>query len=65
LTKDNISIGIFSFRLFILFLNVLIIGAKYIMEIMGDRAEPWPTPTLVLNGREEKLFQVYVVEKFE
>jgi len=59
------SVGIFSFRLFILFLNVLIIGAKYIAEMMGDRAEPWPTPTLVLNDGEKKPFQVYIVEQFE
>jgi len=59
------SVGIFSFRLFILFLNVLIIGTKYIVEIMGDRTEPWSTPTLVLMDGEEKPFQVYVIEKFE
>jgi len=23
---------------------------------MGDRAKPWPTPTLVLNKAKEKLF---------
>jgi len=56
------SIRIFSF---ILFLNVLIIGARYIVEMIGDRAEPWPTPTLVLNNREEKPFQVYVIDQFE
>ena len=26
-------------------------------ERMGDRAEPWPTPTLVLNKGDMKLFQ--------
>jgi len=46
-------------------LNVLIIGARYIVEMIGDRAEPWPTPTLVLNNREEKPFQVYVIDQFE
>ena len=32
---------------------------------MGDRTEPWSTPTLVLMDGEEKPFQVYVIEKFE
>jgi len=27
------------------------------VERIGERAKPWPTPTLVLNDREEKLFQ--------
>jgi len=41
------------------------IGARYIAERIGERAEPWPTPTLVLNAREEKLFQEYKVEQLE
>jgi len=32
---------------------------------MGERAEPWPTLTLVLNAGDEKLFQVYVVDQLE
>ena len=36
----------------------------YIVEIIGERAEPWPTLTLVLNG-EENLFHAYVVERYE
>jgi len=32
---------------------------------MRERAEPWPTPMLVLKARDEKLFQVYVVEQLE
>jgi len=32
---------------------------------MGERVEPWSTPTLVLKARDEKLFQVYVVERLE
>jgi len=32
---------------------------------MGERAEPWPTPTLVLKARDKKLFQVYVVDQLE
>jgi len=62
LTKKRISVGIFSFRFLILFLNVFIIGARYIVEMMEDRTEPWSTPTLVLNSRKEKLFHEYIVE---
>ena len=57
--------GIFSFRFFILFLKVFIIEAMYIVEIIGERAEPWPTLTLVLNDGEENLFHAYVVERYE
>jgi len=32
---------------------------------MGKRAEPWPTLTLVLKAGDEKLFQVYMVERLE
>jgi len=32
---------------------------------MGEKAEPWPTPTLVLKVGDEKLFQVYMVERLE
>jgi len=39
--------------------------AKYIVERIRERAEPWSTLMLVLNAREEKLFQVYVVEQLE
>ena len=56
------SVGIFSFRFFILFLNVLIIEIRQIAKRIGERAEPWPTPTLVLNAGDKKLFQVYVVD---
>ena len=31
------------------------------VEMMGERANPWPTPTLVLKAGEVKLFQVYFV----
>jgi len=31
------------------------IRAKYIAERIGDRAEPWSTPMLVLNAGEKKL----------
>jgi len=32
---------------------------------MGERAEPWPTPMLVLKAGDENLFQMYVVEQLE
>jgi len=54
--KNKMSVGIFSFKFFILFLNVLIIGARYIAEMIGDRAKPWSTPMLVLNDGKEKPF---------
>jgi len=43
------SVGIVSFRFFILFLNVFIIGVRYIADRMGNRAEPWLMPMLVAN----------------
>jgi len=55
-TKEKMSVRIFSIRFHILFLKVFMIGAKYIAERIEERAEPWPTPTLVLNAKEEKLF---------
>ena len=56
---------IFSFRFFILFLNVFMIGAIQIAEMIGKSTEPWPTLTLVLKDKEEKPFQVYVIEHCE
>ena len=32
---------------------------------MDERAEPWPTPMLVLKNGDEKLFHKYVVEQSE
>ena len=34
---------------------------RYRAERIGERAEPYPTPTLTLKNREEKLFQKYCV----
>jgi len=34
-------------------------------ERMGERAEPCPTPTLVLNMGDKKLFQEYMVKQSE
>ena len=63
--KDRMSVWIFSFRFFILFLNVFMIGARYIAERMGERADPWLTPTFVVNFCDVKLFHVYVVDLLE
>jgi len=41
------------------------IGARYIAERMGERADPWPTPTLVVNFCDAKLFHAYVVDLLE
>jgi len=59
--KDRMSKGIFSLRLLTLFLNVLMMGAMYIAEMIGEKAELCPTPTLVLKEDDEKPFQVYIV----
>ena len=56
------SVGIFSFRFFILFLNIFMIGVRYIADRMEERTDPWPTPTLVANFYETKLFYAYVVD---
>ena len=41
------------------------IGAKYKADKMGERAEPWPTPTFTLKEGEVKVFQEYKVVWFE
>jgi len=56
------SVGIFSFRFFVLFLNVFMIGVRYMTDRMGERAKPCLTPMLVTNFWEMKLFHVYVVD---
>ena len=58
-------IGILSFRFFIFYLKVFMIGARYIAERIGERAESWSMLTLVLNKEEEKLFHEYVVDQLE
>ena len=63
--KDKMSVWIFSFRFSFLFLNVLMIGARYMADNMGERADPCPTPTLVANFCDVKLFHVYVVDLLE
>jgi len=41
------------------------IGARYIAERMGERADPWPTPMLVANFCDVKLFHAYIVDLLE
>ena len=41
------------------------IGVRQIAERIGERAKLWSTPMLVLNAGDEKLFQVYVVDRLE
>ena len=41
------------------------IGARCITERMGERADPWLTPTLVANFCDVKLFYAYVVDLLE
>ena len=36
-------------------------GDKYKADKMGERADPWSTPTSTLKKGEEKLFQKYLV----
>jgi len=38
------------------------IGVRYIADRMEERTDPWPTPTLVANFCETKLFYAYVVD---
>ena len=39
--------------------------AIYIVDNIGDRADPWPTPMLAKKKRNIKLFQLYVVHLLE
>jgi len=56
------SVGISLLRFLILFLNVFTIGARYNANRMGERVEPWPTPTFTLKGGDVKEFHEYEVE---
>jgi len=46
-------------------LNIFIIGARYKADRIGERVEPWPTPTFTLKGGKVKEFYEYEVEQFE
>jgi len=49
------------FRFFNLFSKMWKIGNRYNANRIGERAEPWSTPTLILKKGEKKLFQKYLV----
>jgi len=57
--KEMTKIEFFIF--FNFFSRIWKTGIKYRADQMGKRAEPWPTPTLILKNGEEKLFQKYLV----
>jgi len=54
-TKEIIEIEIF--RIFRYFSNEWKTGERYRAERIGERAESWPTPTLILKEGEIELFQ--------
>jgi len=41
------------------------IGARYIADKMGERADPCLTSTLVVNFYDAKLFHAYMVDLLE
>ena len=47
------------FRIFKQFSKIWRIREMYKVNKIGERAEPWPTPTLILKKEEEKLLQKY------
>ena len=53
-TKEIKDVGIFSF--FNWFSKMNIKGERYRADNIGESAEPWPTPTLILNISEKRLF---------
>ena len=54
-TNERVEIGIFRF--FHQFSKIWRSRKKYKVERIGDRMDPWLTPTLIQKVREEKLFQ--------
>jgi len=55
-TKERIKTGILRFSK--CFSNIYRKRERYREEKMGERADPWPTPTLTSNIGEEKLFHI-------
>ena len=53
-TKERIEMGIFIF--FKCFSRIYKKGVRYKAERIGERADPWPTPTLTSKLGEENLF---------
>ena len=52
--NERIEMGIFRF--FKCFSRMYKNGVRYKAERMGERADPWPTPTLTSNIGEERSF---------
>ena len=55
-TNERIEIGIFRFLR--CFSEIYKNRVRYKADRMGEKADPWPTPTLTLNTGECKLFQM-------
>ena len=53
-TNERIEMGIFKF--FRCFSRIYKSRVRYKAKRMGERADPWPTPTLTSNVREVRLF---------
>jgi len=55
-TKERIKTRILRFSKH--FSNIYRKGERYREERMGERADPWPTPMLMSNIGEERLFHI-------
>ena len=53
-TNERIEMGIF--KIFNHFSRIYRNGVRYKAKRIGERADPWPTPTLTSKLGEEKLF---------
>jgi len=52
-------------KFLVCFSNRWNMGAIYIANNIGNRADSWPTPMLAEKKRDVKLFQLYVVHLLE
>jgi len=55
-TNKRMEMGILRF--FNQFSRIYKNGVRYKAERMGERADPWPTPTLTSNIGEERSFHI-------
>jgi len=55
-TNERMEIGIFRFLR--CFSRIYKNGVRYKADKMGERADPWPTPTLISKSGECKSFQM-------
>jgi len=55
--STNDKVEILRSRFFKCFSRIWRNGKRYKTERIGERADPWPTPTLTSKRQEEKLFQ--------